>query len=57
MNSESTSTTERRRSSRREANRLKKLSKKKGTQGNDMEICFDQEQEEQKVDGMGIPPK
>ena len=53
MNTETN--TERRRSSRREANRLKKLSKKNGTQGNAMEICCDQE--EQKIDHLDIQPK
>ena len=44
-----------RRSSRREANRLKKLAKKKGTQSNAMEICYDHE--EQKIDHIDIQPK
>lgn len=42
---------ERRRSTRREANRLKKLAKKKGNQGTAMDICFE---EESKVDDLNL---
>jgi len=44
MNTESNTNTERRRSARREASRLKKLAKKKGNQGNEMEIDYDPEE-------------
>ena len=45
-----TENTERRRSARREANRLKKLAKKKASQSTAMDICFD---EESKVNNLG----